>query len=570
MTTLLFFLLFAALFYLLAGKLRLQVHVLFCKIADNAIFSAAVVGILSIALSMLLSLCIRMPQPNINDEFGYLLTADTFVHGRLTNPPHPFPLSFETFHVLMRPTYQSKYPVGQSAAIALGILLTGLPIAGVWLSTAAACSAVTWALRCWITPRWALFGGLLLAVHPMITKWSQSYWGGSVAMLGGALLFGALPRIVNSRGTKYAVIFGLGIALLANSRPYEGAIAALFATGTLMVLLRKEGSSWSDSGRVFGYGGAVVCLNFGWMALYNDKVTGSPITLPFSVYERTHDTVPTFVFQSLKTIPGYLNAPERDMDVEHSRVFYDSQQTLSDFLDVAAWKMTTMFDVCFKVADLHTYTVDYRAPVPWVAKVIAYLPACALLGLPAACRKYRWVRVAAFGIVVGFTSLVIETWLLPHYVAPEAVLIAIIWVASAREVYGWAQDGIKFGRPIVFGITSLFIAGFCFSWSELSSPAWAGWAPARIAVQTQLNKSGPCLVLVEYSTAHNSMAVHNPGQEWVHNSADIDAQHIIWARFLDSSTNGQIMDYYPHRTVWLLEPDNSPPKLTLIRPADSS
>jgi hypothetical protein len=484
------------------------------------------------------------PQPRYHDEFSFLLGADTLAHGRLANPPHPFWVHFESEHILMRPTYASAFPLGPAAALAAGKLLFGLWWAGVWLGVAFMCGAVCWMLQGWLPPRWALLGSLLLVLRLGVSSyWMNSYWGGALAAAGGALVLGALARIQRTPNWRHAAVMGLGLVILANSRPFEGAVLGLAIAVVLFAwMLGRNGPTRAVAMRAVVLPLVLLLALAGaGMGYCFARVTGKPWLAPYLLYRETMTLAPHFVWQAPRPRPLYNN-PELPF-------FY------------TGWEMANYHQVRqAPLADLQTklgrYWRFYCGP-------LLLIP---LVALPLLWRDRKARPLLLVG--AGFSlALVGQVWHNPHYAAPATGLVFLLVVMSMRRLRLWRWHGHPIGLCVVrclpLACAAMLLAQILAGRppaNALEQPGWR-WPSAngleRAGILDQLEHSpGKHLVFVRYS------AGHNPGDEWVYNDADIDGARVVWARELDRASNARLMQYFADRRLWLVEP--GPPSPPLI------
>jgi hypothetical protein len=485
-----------------------------------------------IALRLLALHWLRVPVPGIHDEFSYLLQADTFAHGRLANPPHPMWISFETFHVNWFPRYASMYPPAQGAALAIGQLL-GHPWIGVLLSNAAMCAVILWMLQAWLPARWAFLGGAIVALRLGIASyWINSYWGGAVAAIGGALVLGALARIVKRARTRDALLLALGTAILANSRPYEGfLLCAVAGAWFLWWLIGKTKSRDSLRTRLRVVAAPLtiaLLLTTVWMGYYNWRLTGNALLLPHVLNTRTYHTAPLFLWEHPKPEMHYRNQQFEDFYNGWERENYHNNK--ADLLRVS-------FEKVFRGG-------------------VTYFWPGLLLALPAFLCVFRdrKIRLPLMVAGVGLAGVFAVIWSAAHYAAPITCVIYLIAVQAIRHlrqmrICSW-PIGLAFSRAIV--ISLILSVGLWVARKKCDPLFWACEGdPSRAAIIDKLNRTpGKHLVVVRYSEDHN---IHD---DWVFEGAEIDNAKLLWARELDPEQNAKLFAYFKDRKIWLVTPDD--------------
>lgn len=500
---------------------------------------------LSLGLRAALLPFVPIPEPEVHDEYSYLLQAATFASGRLTNPTPAGWTHFETFHVNMVPTYQSMYPPVQALFLAGAEVLHFHPWWGVWFSIGLMCGAVCWMLQGWVPPQWALLGGLFCVIRfSTFSYWINSYFGGAVAAAGGALVFGALPRLKQGWKPRYSIIFAIGLGLMANTRAYEGFVFSI--PGIIALLWWFFSAHKHQKARLAALipGVAVLLLIAVGMGYYNWRNTGNPLLLPYVVNQRQYHITKPFIWQAQYPIPNYRHKVMRTFYIFHELPDYLNRRNPGFYWD----------NVCLKFEVYYDFFV-WPLLIPFTFALWAMM-------------KSRKMRLIPITLLVTLAGLLLEQW--PpegHYAAPILAVVTVAALYALRLIWTWKPRQTQLGPMLVRSIVILMLA-----WSlvetgrmmydpydlqnleQLKGPVHSIWTPVnfeRSRIQAQLEHSaGQHIIFVHFQ------AREIPGVFWIFNDPDIAHSKIIWAYDMGEEANQELIRLYPNRHLWIVDKNN--------------
>ena len=167
-----------------------------------------------------------------------------------------------------------------------------------------------------------------------------------------------------------------------------------------------------------------------------------------------------------------------------------------------------------------------------------------------------WIWMGAF-YLVGLSA---NAFSAPHYLAPATGLLYAVLLQSMRHVRVWRPGREPAGRFLVRTVPALCVL--------LTLPYLLSIASTRQAelprwrVQHQLEQlPGRQIAFVRYATGHNPM------DEWVYNSANIDSAKVVWARTMSAAEDRDLINYFGDARAWLVEPNGVSPKVAPYSPS---
>ena len=312
----------------------------------------------------------------------------------------------------------------------------------------------------------------------------------------------------------------MGVAVLANSRPFESLMVAL----PLLI-----GLIWNARNRltpILMPGMIILGLVGTWMGYYNYRVTGSPLQMPFAEYTAQYDVYPKFWFQPLRPLPIYRNRSQRWVHTDFEKGQYEQLRTWKGFFGIAPLRAAGLISDNLKLAVLL---------IPFAVSFFLWRDV-----------RIRWAFIPVGGLLIGLWG---ENFDLPHYSAPVFGVLLLFVVKGMAQLWRH-QSSSRLGAKIVISVLIGFVtgAGMCIA-QGVSRDTQIVQQQDLVNLQPAL-QSGRHLIFVDYGPMTEMASGF--ANEYVYNAADIAGSRIIWARCFGPDSDEKVARHYAGRAVWML------------------
>jgi hypothetical protein len=492
--------------------------------------------------------------PKTHDDSSYLLGMRMLAHGRLWMPQHPLADFFETFYVITKPVYASKYFPG-TALMFTPELWLGWPV---WVLPVVASGACVGLLYRIITALIDGVAGLLAALLLSSLSWSRMLsvllYSQVPMLLLGLLIVWAFLRWRANKRIGWLIAVGAFAGWAAITRPVDAVCYALpIGIGIMFELRKAPPRRWTTAGACL-FAGAIPFLAL--QLTFNKGVTGSFTTSPFTYYiERDHPQT-TFGFHPfdptrnaesrLQQKRDYYATVIRPLAQRHQPANVLRQWIGRDVVNQPGYERP-------RLPMLVDATMPFRVLLP--------LACAGILGLTGAGRRVLW-----FPLPLLAGMYVLYTFFLEHYavtVAPAMILSIVLGIETLAGA--WPRFANPIRSSLALGILTLTLLS-TYETNRLTTQLDTNDTSRRLhsiddetfrsatlrTLNTQLGDlvQTPAVVLFRYRTGDEVT------QEPVYNNAAAwpDDEPIIRAHDLGDARNVQIVRYYaekqPERTFY--------------------
>ncbi len=409
------------------------------------------------------------------------------------------------------------------------------------VAVAAMCAALCWMLQAWVPLQLgSLWRSLAVVRFGVASYWVNSYSGGCLAAIGGALVLGAYPRLLRKPAVWTSLLFGFGLVAIGYSRPFEGLAVAVPAVAALGYAVIKKGARFW----ICIPAGAVAIAGLVGLLAYSKAVTGDPLRSPYAVNQATYGWP--------MTLPWFHPPEIRFRHIELRR-YYDYEKETHDSNNslLGEIKNSTL-----KAQPIWRFYFGPALSIP-------------LILLPGVWRRRR-IRLLLIAAGLTIVATLIDTGAMPHYAAAATGCFLAVVVVCFRGLCARS-----YGVPLTAAVLAIMvlILGVRIGLEQFHLPFtqkvnYFSWCcvtpgnPNKDRILTALEQTGgKHLVIVKPKSDPQNLF------QWIYNDADIDASLVVWAREMGADEDHQLIEYFRDRKVWLLDPNVSPPLLSPYAPA---